>query len=275
MEIIDFSKLYELDFNLKNLFAVKQYWKEKSYFKMSNPRKTSCLLLLCGCSAKYKFDDGELMVPRHSVIYIPEGAVYESRFFDCDNLVPATILIEFSLYLPDGSSFCAANAPTLLKNEVGLIISELFNDAADMYSQSVISRSKIKSIIYNLIYEFSYSERQKSIYSRGFNTIAKGISILESDFKSEITIKELAQICHVSESTFRRLFREYMGKSPVEYRIERRISYAKKLLKTGSMTVIEVALETGFDDPAYFCRVFKKQTGITAGEYLKSYNTFQ
>ncbi|MBQ6885675.1 MAG: helix-turn-helix transcriptional regulator [Clostridia bacterium] len=269
MEIIDFSKLYELDFNLKNLFAVKQYWKEKSYFKMSNPRKTSCLLLLCGCSAKYKFAAGELMVPRHSVIYIPEGAVYESHFFDCENSVPATILIEFGLYLPDGSSFCAAKAPTLLKNEVGLIISELFNDAADMYSQSVISRSKIKSIIYNLIYEFSYSERQKSIYSRGFNTIAKGIAILESDFKSEITIKELAKICHVSESTFRRLFREYKGKSPAEYRIERRISYAKKLLKTGGMTVIEVALEAGFDDPAYFCRVFKKQTGITAGEYLK------
>ena len=31
MEIIDFSKLYELDYNLKNLFAVKQYWKENSY----------------------------------------------------------------------------------------------------------------------------------------------------------------------------------------------------------------------------------------------------
>ena len=269
MEIIDFSKLYELDFNLKNLFAVKQYWKEKSYFKMSNPRKTSCLLLLCGCSAKYKFDAGELLVPRHSVVYIPEGAVYESLFFDCDNSVPATILIEFSLYLPNGSSFCAAKAPTLLKNETGLTISELFNDAADMYSQSVISRSKIKSIIYNLLSEFSHSERQKSIYSRGFNTIAKGIAILESDFKSEITIKELAQICHVSESTFRRLFKEYMGKSPTEYRIEKRISYAKKLLKTGGMTVIEVALESGFDDPTYFCRVFKKQTGITAGEYFK------
>lgn len=269
MKTIDFSKLYELDYNLKSLFAVKQYWKEKSHFKMSNPRKTSCLLFFSGCSAKYKFDDDELIVPRHSVIYIPEGAVYESSFFDCDNSKPSTVLIEFSLYLPDGSSFCAANVPTLLKNEAGLMISELFNDAADIYSQSVISRSKIKSIIYNLIYEFSYSERQKSIYSRGFNTIAKGIALLESDFKSKLTVKEIAEICHVSESSFRRLFKEYTGKSPIDYRIERRISYAKKLLNTGSMTVLEVALETGFDDPAYFCRVFKKLTGITAGEYLK------
>lgn len=269
MEIIDFSKLYELDFNLKNLFAVKQYWKEKSYFKMSNPRKTSCLLLFCGCSAKYKFDADELLVPRHSVVYIPEGTVYESLFFDCDNLVPATILIEFSLYLPDGTNLSVGNYPILLKKESNIEINDFFNEASDVYSQSVISRSKIKSIIYNLLSEFSRSERQKSISSRGFETIAKGITLLESDFKSEITVKEISELCLVSESTFRRLFKEYMGKSPIEYRVERRISYAKKLLKTGEMTVVEVALKTGFDDPAYFCRVFKRQTGITAGEYLR------
>ena len=110
MGIIDFSKLYELDYNLKNLFAVKQYWKEKSYFKMSNPRKTSCLLLFCGCSAKYKFDADELLVPRHSVVYIPEGTVYESLFFDCDNLVPATIL--------KVSTSSTTGVPALITNEL-------------------------------------------------------------------------------------------------------------------------------------------------------------
>lgn len=271
MQKIEFSKLYELDFNLKNLFAVKQYWKESTYFRMNNPRKTSCLLLFLGCSASYCFESVELFVPRGSVIYIPEGAVYESRFFDCDKSLPATILVEFTLYLPDGTNLFAADNPIILKKESNIVIKDLFNEAADVYSQSVISYSKIKSIIYNLLHEFSRSERQKSIYSRGFETIARGISILESDFKSEVTVKEIAKLCSVSESTFRRLFKEYMGKSPVEYRIEKRISYAKKLLKTGGMTVIEIALETGFDDPAYFCRVFKKQTGITAGEYLRKY----
>ena len=269
MQKIDFSKLYELDYNLKSLFAVRQYWKENSYFKMTSRRKTSCLLWFSGCSAIYKFEGYELFVPCGSVIYIPEGSVYESRFFDCDKSLPATILVEFSLYLANGTPFKAADTPCILKEESNALISDLFNESSDMYSQAVISLSKIKSVIYNLLSYLSQKERQKSINLRGFNTIAKGISILESDFKSEITMKEIAELCNVSESTFRRLFKEYMGKSPVEYRIERRISYAKKLLKTGGMTVVEVALETGFDDPAYFCRVFKKQTGITAGEYLR------
>lgn len=269
MEIIEFSKLYELDYNLSNLFAVRQIWKENSNFKMTMPRKTSCLLWLCGCSAVYKFDNRELCVDRGSVIYIPKDAVYETYFFDCEVLLPSTILIEFNFCLSNGSVFKSSNFPCVLKYKTDFMIDNLFNEAADIYSLAVISTSRIKSIIYSLLSELSRSERQKSIYFRGFNTIAKGIAILENDFKNEISVKELANLCHVSESTFRRLFKEYTGKSPIEYRIERRISYAKKLLNTGSMTVVEVALETGFDDPAYFCRVFKKQTGMTAGEYIK------
>ncbi len=269
MKKIEFSKLYELDYNLSNLFSVRQFWKENTTFKMNNPRKTSCLLYFCGCSAYYKFVGGQLRVERGSVIYIPEGAVYETNFFDCDEHSPSTILIEFSLYRNDGTHFKAADKPFVLKRNGNAVIDDLFNEAADVYSSAVISISKIKSTVYSLLAYFSHNERQKSISLRGFNTIADGINILENDFKSEITVKELASLCHVSESTFRRLFKEYTGKSPVEYRIEMRITYAKKLLSTGSMNTLEVALETGFDDPAYFCRVFKKQTGITAGEYIK------
>ncbi len=269
MKKIEFPKLYELDYNLSNLFAVKQFWKENTNFKMNNMRKTSCLLYLCGCSANYKFEGGELYAERGSVVYIPESAIYETNFLNCDKYSPSTILIEFSLYLNDGTHFKAEDKPCVLKRNSNTFISDLFNEAADVYSSAVISISKIKSTVYNLLSYFSHNERQKSISSCGFNTIVKGINLLENDFKSEITVKEISNLCHVSESTFRRLFKEYTGKTPVEYRIERRISYAKKLLSTGSMNTLEVALETGFDDPAYFCRVFKKHTGITAGEYIR------
>lgn len=148
------------------------------------------LLLFCGCSAFYKFDERELVVPCGSIIYIPEGAVYETKFYDCDKLLPATILIEFSLYLPEGIHFCITDAPCILKEEGSALIDDLFNEATEIYSSAVIPTSKIKSIIYSLLSELSHIERQKSIDSRGVNTIAKGISLLESDFKSEITVKK-------------------------------------------------------------------------------------
>ena len=51
---------------------------------------------------------------------------------------------------------------------------------------------------------------------------------------------------------------------------EEAIEYAKKLLNTKTLTALEVSLETGFDDPAYFCRIFKNYTGVTTGEYMNS-----
>lgn len=228
-------------------------------------------MFFSGCSAIYKFNGGkEFTVSRGSVLYIPEGSVYETKFFDCSNTLPATILIEFCLILPDGNHFCAAEYPCVLKQESNAHINELFYEAAENYSLAVIPLSKIKSVTYRLLSDLSRAERQQNIASKGFRTIAQGISHLENDLKSEKTIKEISEMCHVSESTFRRLFKDYTGKSPIEYRVERRIEYAKKLLNTQAMTTLEVALETGFDDPAYFCRVFKKHTGVTAGQYLRS-----
>ncbi|MBR5472553.1 MAG: helix-turn-helix transcriptional regulator [Clostridia bacterium] len=271
MQKIELMNLYEMDYNLGNVFAMQQFWRENTNFKMNVPRKTSCLLYFCGGYAKYVFGNGEkLSVPNGSVLYIPEGCTYKTNFFKYDNNLPTTILIEFNLLLEDGKHFCVANKPTILRQESNVHIEKAFNEVAELYSSAVIPLSKIKSIIYGLLSDMSFSLRQQNIYSKDFHTIAKGISYLENDLKSEKTVAQLAQMCHVSESTFRRLFKEYTGKTPIEYRIERRIEYAKKLLNTGSMTVVEVALETGFVDPAYFCRVFKKQMGITAGEYLRN-----
>lgn len=271
MKKIEFLKLYELDYNLSNIFAVHQFWKENTSFKMTIPRRTSGLLYFCGCSAIYSFNNQEeLSVPKGSLLYIPEGSVYKTKFFDCDTDIPSTILIEFSLTLSNGEHFCAAEQPCILKQEGNAHINELFYETVENYSLAVIPLSKVKSVVYQLLSTLSHAERQQSINSRGFNTIALGIAHLENDFKSRKTIKEIAEMCHVSESTFRRLFNQYTGKSPVEYRVERRIEYAKKLLNTKTMTTLEVSLETGFDDPAYFCRIFKKYTGITTGEYLRN-----
>ena len=270
MKKIDFLNLYELDYNLSNIFAMQQFWRDNITFKMNVPRRTSCLLYFCGGYGKYKINNGvELSVPMGSVLYIPEGCTYETKFFRRVNDVPTTILIEFNLQLQDGEHFCAADSPIIVKQDGGLNIKNAFNDIVNLYSSAVISLSKIKGIVYDLLSDISYSIRQQNIYSKNFYTIAKGISHLENELKSEKTVADLAKMCNVSESTFRRLFKEYTGKSPIEYRIDQRIEYAKKLLNTGEMTAFEVAVECGFDDPAYFCRVFKKQTGVTAGEYLK------
>ena len=53
----------------------------------------------------------------------------------------------------------------------------------------------------------------------------------------------------------------------MEYLTQVRVEEAKAMLKNPKYNVMQVAEESGFDDPAYFTRVFKKHEGITPSKF--------
>ena len=55
------------------------------------------------------------------------------------------------------------------------------------------------------------------------------------------------------------------------YLIDRRMEYAKQLLKTTDLNLDAVSLSSGYSDKAHFMKEFKRIYGITAGEYRKMY----
>ena len=57
-----------------------------------------------------------------------------------------------------------------------------------------------------------------------------------------------------------------MGISPWDYLNRYRIQLAGELLRTSGKTINEIAGEVGFQDQAYFCRVFKKIVGVAPGK---------
>jgi AraC-like DNA-binding protein len=66
-------------------------------------------------------------------------------------------------------------------------------------------------------------------------------------------------LCHKFKSEF--------GKTVVEYILEKRLAYARSLLTSGeAVAVKEVAVASGFDDPSYFSRIYKKHYGKTPKE---------
>lgn len=71
----------------------------------------------------------------------------------------------------------------------------------------------------------------------------------------------------ISYSTFRRTFREHTGMSPHQYRIHLKVSSARELLRSTTLTVKEISYRCGFEDEQYFCRMFKRQTGHTPGQF--------
>jgi len=70
-------------------------------------------------------------------------------------------------------------------------------------------------------------------------------------------------MCHLSEGRFAHVFKESTGMSPKQYMLHIKTELACRLLATTDLSVGEVAREVGIEDPNYFCRLMKKQTGHT------------
>ncbi|GHV81814.1 hypothetical protein AGMMS49991_03720 [Spirochaetia bacterium] len=84
--------------------------------------------------------------------------------------------------------------------------------------------------------------------------------------ESHISRWKVADSVNVSEDYLTRIFRREMGCSLWEYLNQYRVSLAAELLTHTGDTIYEIAMKTGFQDQAYFCRVFKKIYGKAPGQ---------
>jgi AraC-like DNA-binding protein len=97
--------------------------------------------------------------------------------------------------------------------------------------------------------------------------IAAALKYIDENFQSDLTLCELCNVVRMSRSNFERLFGKYVGVSVGEYIKRRRIDCALSLLRTTNMTVLDIALASGYHNTANFNKQFKAVTGKTPREY--------
>lgn len=97
--------------------------------------------------------------------------------------------------------------------------------------------------------------------------IGKIISRLETDYRRNWQLHELAQLAGTSVNNLLRIFRNAAGTTPIDYLNQIRLRHAAALLKHTSTPISEIALECGFTDSNYFTRKFKTQYAATPREY--------
>jgi len=94
--------------------------------------------------------------------------------------------------------------------------------------------------------------------------------LLRAHLEGNITIKELASACSLSESHFARCFRTSFGTSVHQRLIQLRVENAKNLLSRTSKPLVEVALLSGFCDQAAFTRSFSRTEHITPSHWRRA-----
>ncbi len=93
------------------------------------------------------------------------------------------------------------------------------------------------------------------------------LEYIAANLSQSLSLTEIAAIAGMSAYHFARLFKTSTGLSPHQYILTQRIERAKHLLLGGQSRVIDVALESGFNDQSYFSKMFRKATGVPPMRY--------
>lgn len=97
------------------------------------------------------------------------------------------------------------------------------------------------------------------------------MSFIHQNYQDKLTLEQIAGSAAVSKRECLRCFQTSIQKTPFDYLADYRIEMAKKLLTATAMPIIELALNTGFTNGAYFSKKFREACGMTPGEYRKMY----
>jgi len=267
LNTISLRKLYYLNFYIDDVFSMRQKWIKNTLFQMKSPRKRTAIIFLNNCTAVYTDKSGEqFFAPQKSVICLPQGSEYTCLNVDCTSTYNDAIIVEFIVKSND-SIITLSDKPFLIKDINITIVEDIFSNTVQACEMSIPSPLAVKTSVYKLL-SFLCETRVKKHQQR-FSVIETGIEAIESDPFSELSIEKIAKSCNVSSCYFRRLFKEYSGKNPNEYRMDLRYKMAKRMLENGDATIDYISDALGFESASYFCRIFKKKYGITPGQYQK------
>lgn len=105
-------------------------------------------------------------------------------------------------------------------------------------------------------------------YSARISKLMPVMRFVQKEYQT-VTLEELSEKFHYSKTYLNRMFKECTGTTVGQYIKDLKLQKGKELLKNGALSVDEIAEKIGYEDSAYFIRIFKKNFGITPLQYRK------
>ena len=207
-----------------------------------------------GIAYSFKKPKADDIVARDGdTVFFPRGAEHTSCYLENGTTIK---IIEFDTLtgsLPD-----YLTKPT----KISVInISEIINS----FFISATTKSEnhpffCLSKLYELLWLIDY---QREHFPTKYKRLKPAIRDINNKYYENQKASYYAELCSMSESGFRKMFREFTGVSPIEYRNDIRLSEAQKLLQSGEYNVSEVAEAMGFSNLSFFARLYKRKFGYT------------
>lgn len=177
----------------------------------------------------------------------------------------------YELFLSQNSGSPVAPLPP--NSPVFDLIRRLVNQPSAGSNQQYLDL-ETANLLHQLISECTLSTIRANQAEDILQTIQAIRSYLSQHFREKITLEELSHQFNLSPFYLQKLFKRYTGQSPTEYQIYLRMTKAKELMRSTTMTIGQISRMVGIDNLGYFTRQFKKHEGMTPQEYCKLWPIF-
>lgn len=120
---------------------------------------------------------------------------------------------------------------------------------------------------------FGYGLKYADINAPAVLPVGKNSSVypavehIHAHLRESISMKSMAELCHLSPSYFSRIFTREVGENFVSYTNRQKISLSRRLLRETSKSVGQISAELGFQDTSHFISLFKRYEGVTPTVY--------
>jgi len=154
-----------------------------------------------------------------------------------------------------------------LLNLIGEFQQEIMN-----YGQSYpkMLRSFSTQIVFQLIRDL-HAEQENSREEIDCKNpyISKATMFIQEHYQTNISISDICNSIYLSPYHFKRIFKEFTGRTPHQYLMDIRLEKAKELLIREKMPIEDIARQCGFVNAGHFAVAFKRGTKMSPSEYRK------
>ena len=215
--------------------------------------------------AKYIFSSGERVTLRPGDVFFISPTSAYSISCDCQFL---HYTVNFMLN-PWNAEASLLPAPYLhLEGASASAFAQMFARIVSLWQEKQFAYEMLcMSQLYELL-ALLYREFRGSV-ENAYHRLLPARAYIDAHFAEDFTLDDLARLCHMSLTNFRREWKKHFSDTPMQYRDRQRLALAKEYLHGGYYSIGEIATRCGFEDASYFIRFFKKNVGTPPKEFQR------